>query len=161
MLDDPNETPNKVQAPSTLSGVKPLMSQSSPKKKKGHQHDCNSDIFFVIFIQLVSLPPQLWNLKESSPTFGGEPFSHPLTPNQKKKHLFSLLKKYPFHCKKQRFFHVSSCFFQHPLNGLLMPAGFITARIPELHVRTEETEAISSTNPLEMRGWWSLAGNLV
>lgn len=52
-------------------------------------------------------------------------------------------------------------FFQHPLNGLLMPAGFITARIPELHVRTEETEAISSTNPLEMAGWWSLAGNLV
>lgn len=99
MLDDPNETPNKVQAPSTLSGVKPLMSQSS--KKKGHQHDCNSDIFFSIFIQLVSLPRQLWNLRESS-SLWGEPFSPP-HPQPKKQHLVSRLKKYPFHCKNGGF----------------------------------------------------------
>ena len=111
MLDDPNETPNKVQAPSTLSGVKPLMSQSSQKKTKGHQHDCNSDIFFVIFIQLVSLPPQLWNLKESSPTFGGEPFSHPLTPNQKKNICFHGLKNIRSTAKNSGFFMLVHVFF--------------------------------------------------
>lgn len=80
------------------------------------------------------------------PHFGGNLF-HPPTPNQKNNIWFHGLKNIRS-TAKTAVFHVSSCFFQHPLNGLLMPAGFITARIPELHVRTEETEAISSTNPL-------------
>lgn len=70
--------------------------------------------FFFIFIQLVSLPPQLWNLKESSPTFGGNLFQPP-TPNQKKnicfhglKNIRSTAKTAVFSCYYMVFFNIHS-----------------------------------------------------